>query len=41
MGLSGIGGDEVPRAFSRDVPSIELAGLERAQLTLVDLLGLI
>ena len=42
MGLGTFGTDDQPtRAFSRDVLSIELAGPERPQLTLVDLPGLI
>ena len=42
MGLGGVGDDSGPtRAFSRDVLSIELAGPDRAQLTLVDLPGII
>lgn len=42
MGLGDIGDGSAPtRAFPRDVLSIELAGPERAQLTLVDLPGLI
>lgn len=41
MGLGSFEGDDAgpTRAFSRDVLSIELAGPERAQLTLVDLPG--
>ncbi|KAI7474151.1 hypothetical protein KC351_g10704 [Hortaea werneckii] len=43
MGLSGggDGGSGPARAFSRDVLSIEIAGPDRPQLTLVDLPGLI
>ncbi|KAK4610060.1 Interferon-induced GTP-binding protein Mx1 [Fulvia fulva] len=44
MGLDaapGWGGDAVPRAFSRDVLSVEITGPSRPQLTLVDLPGLI